>query len=231
MGVVDFIIIILILSGFVIGWKNGFTKQLISTVGLIVLLALSYVIKNPLSALMYKYLPFFDFGGSFKGVQVLNVFIYEFLAFLIILSILQTVFKILLNTSSLFENILKHTIILGIPSKLLGGLIGCIENFVVTFIILFFLNLPFINIPMVQESNLSNFMLNHTPVLSNVCNDALIVFDEIRDLKHEYESNKSNKDEFNSKVLTVMVKHNVISKENIDYLISVGKIKYVEYGD
>lgn len=231
MGVVDFIIIILILSGFVIGWKNGFTKQLISTVGLIVLLALSYVIKNPLSALMYKYLPFFDFGGSFKGVQVLNVFIYEFLAFLIILSILQTVFKILLNTSTLFENILKHTIILGIPSKLLGGLIGCIENFVVTFIILFFLNLPFINIPMVRESNLSNFMLNHTPVLSNVCNDALIVFDEIRVLKHEYESNKSNKDEFNSKVLTVMVKHNVISKENIDYLISVGKIKYVEYGD
>ena len=58
MGVVDFIIIILILSGFVIGWKNGFTKQLISTAGLIVLLALSYVIKNPLSALMYKYLPF-----------------------------------------------------------------------------------------------------------------------------------------------------------------------------
>ncbi len=231
MGVVDFIIIILILSGFVIGWKNGFTKQLISTVGLIVLLALSYVIKNPLSALMYKYLPFFDFGGSFKGVQVLNVFIYEFLAFLIILSILQTVFKILLNTSTLFENILKHTIILGIPSKLLGGLIGCIENFVVTFIILFFLNLPFINIPMVRKSNLSNFMLNHTPVLSNVCNDALIVFDEIRDLKHEYESNKSNKDEFNSKVLTVMVKHNIISKENIDYLISVGKIKYVEYGD
>ena len=231
MGVVDLIIIILILSGFVIGWKNGFTKQLISTVGLIVLLALSYVIKNPLSALMYKYLPFFDFGGSFKGVSVLNVFIYEFLAFLIILSILQTVFRILLNTSTLFENILKYTIILGIPSKILGGIIGCIENFVVTFIILFFLNLPFINIPMVRESNLSNFMLNNTPVLSNVCNDALIVFDEIRELKSEYEKNKTNKDEFNSKVLTVMVKHNVISKENIDYLISVGKIKYVEYGD
>ena len=46
MGIVDIIIIIFLLFGFLIGWKNGFTKQLVSTIGFMIVVALSYVLKN-----------------------------------------------------------------------------------------------------------------------------------------------------------------------------------------
>ena len=94
MNIVDLIIIIVILFGAVIGFKRGFTKSLVSAVGLIAIVIIAFLLKNPVSTVLYEHLPFFQFGGVIKGVTVLNIALYELLAFIIVLAILGIVLHI-----------------------------------------------------------------------------------------------------------------------------------------
>ncbi len=223
MGMVDILIIIFILFGFFIGWKRGFTKQIISAVGLILAVVIAYLFKNPISQLFYKFFPFINFKGEFAGVSSLNIIFYELMAFIILFCLLMAIVQALTNLSEKIEKFLKFTIILGIPSKILGGIAGIITNFVYAFVALFFLSLPVFNLEIVTESKLVNKILSSTPVLSNVCNKTLTIFNEIVDLKKEYKDKKNNQ-ELNSKIIDLLVEHEYISEENIKWLIDSGKL-------
>ena len=73
LNIVDAIIILIILLGGVIGFKEGIIKKLTSVIGLILVVILSFTLKNYLSVIFYENLPFFDLWGAFKGIQVLNI--------------------------------------------------------------------------------------------------------------------------------------------------------------
>lgn len=77
----DAAIILILIMGAVVGFKRGFTYEVVSTVGFFLVLILAYFLKNPLSVFLYEHLPFFKFGGIFKGVTVLNIFLYEVMLF------------------------------------------------------------------------------------------------------------------------------------------------------
>ena len=111
----DIIILIFLAFGALLGFKRGFTRQLVALVGLVVIIILSFLLKNPISVLLYNNLPFFNLGGVFKDITILNILIYEAIAFLIVFSILSIVYKILIRITNIFEKILKATIILSIP--------------------------------------------------------------------------------------------------------------------
>ena len=82
-SIVDSIILILLLFGAIIGFKTGVIKSAVSVLGTILIIYLAFVLKNPISEFMYLHLPFFNFSGDLAGVTVLNILIYEGLAFLI----------------------------------------------------------------------------------------------------------------------------------------------------
>ena len=212
MSLVDALVIIFILLGFVWGWKNGVIKQFFMTIGLIVIFILSYALKNPLSSFFYKHLPFIEFKGFFKGIIVLNILLYEVLAFVIIFSALFLLLKIVLRMSDKLEEFLKATIVLGITSKIMGGVLGLLEGFIVAFIILFFLNLPIFNIEAVNKSKVSNFILNRTTILSNTCKNTLMLYEEINRLKDDY-GRTQDKDRLNSEMLKLFMEYKVIDKE------------------
>ena len=226
MNIVDIVILIILAFGFFIGFIRGFTKELVNFLGLFAILAFSFILKNPISIFLYKHLPFFNFGGIFKDITVLNILLYEVLAFVFVFSVLFVFFKILLLGTKIFEKILKMTIILGIPSKILGGLLGIIENWVYVFVILYILNLPMFNIKLTNDSKVSNIIYNHTPILNIVCNKTLSIVDEINDLKEEYISTKNTK-EFNQKALDSMIEKGIITRENVQYLIDKKKLKNI----
>ncbi len=227
MSVVDLCIIIFLIFGFLIGWKNGLTKQLVLTVGFLIVIILSFILKNYLSSIFYTYLPFFEFGGVFKGVSALNILLYELLAFVIVLCLLMVIFRVLLKVTSVFEKILKMTIILGIPSKLLGGVVGIINNFAVSFFVLYFLSIPVLNFTLLDEAPFAQNILDSTPVLSNICSDTLNIYDEIKELKVHYKDNKDNS-QLNKEVLSLLLEHDIISNENVQKLISRGKIAPID---
>ena len=224
MSVVDIIILIFLGLGALIGFKRGFTRQLVSLVGIFVILILSFMFKNPVSVFLYNNLPFFNFGGIFKDITVLNILVYEVIAFFVVFFVLTLIFKLLLFVTKIFEKILNATIILGIPSKILGALLGVVQNFVYVFIILYILSLPIFNINIIKDSKLANTILNKTPILNKICDDTLDVFNEVIELKDEFKTT-TNMKEYNQKTLNTMIDKGIITRENVIELINKGKIK------
>lgn len=225
MKIVDIVILIIILLGAVIGFKRGFTRSLVSALGFIVIAILAYFLKNPLSILLYENLPFFKFGGILKGVTVLNIALYELLAFVIVLAILGVALKILMVATSVFEKILKMTIILGIPSKIMGAVVGALEAFVIVFISLYALSLPIFNISIVNDSNWKDTILNKTPILSAFSKDTMQVIVEFAGIKEKYKDNNKNAEEFNKEVLDLFLKYDVVKVSSIDKLVEKGKLQ------
>lgn len=225
MEIVDIIILIIILFGAVIGFKRGFTRSLVSALGFIIIAILAFFLKNPLSVLLYENLPFFKFGGILKGVTVLNIALYELLAFVIVLAILGIALKILMVATSVFEKLLKMTIILGIPSKIMGAVVGAMEAFVIVFIALYVISLPIFNISFVENSKWKNQILNNTPVLSAFSKKTMGVVNEFAGIKEKYEDNNKNAEEFNKEVLDLFLKYDVVKVSSIDKLVEKGKLQ------
>ena len=228
MNIVDIVILIILAFGALIGLKRGFTRQLVSLIGIFAIIILSFLLKNPISVFLYNNLPFFNFGGIFKDITVLNILVYEIIAFIIVFVVLTIIFKILLTITKIFEKILNWTIILGIPSKILGAVLGVVQNLIYVFIALYILNLPVLNIGIVKESEVANTILDKTPILTSICDESLEVFNEVIELKEEYETT-NNVDEFNQKALKKMIEAGVVTEDNVKTLIKKGKIKEEYY--
>ena len=107
MNITDILIIIFILLGAFVGAKQGFTKALVSFLGIIIVVVLAYFLKNPVSELLMSFCPFFSFGGIIKGVTVLNIAVYEVIAFIVVFFILMAILNALLFATGIFETILK----------------------------------------------------------------------------------------------------------------------------
>lgn len=224
MNIIDIVIVLLLAMGAVVGFKRGFTKSLVSFVGFILVVALSFLLKTPVSSFFYEHLPFFKFGGMLKGITVLNIAFYEILAFFLVFGILMALFKILLMATSIFETVLKFTIVLGIPSKILGAIVGVAENFVFAFIILYILSLPFFNVDIVRESKLRKPILESTPILSKAIDNTVQVFDEFVALKDKYEQSTSPMD-FNRETLDLFLKYKIIDVESVEKLVQKNKLE------
>ena len=223
MNVVDAIIILFIVFGAIMGLKHGFTRQLVSFLGILVITVLSFFLKNYISVFLYENLPFFSFGGIFKGVTVLNIALYEVIAFLIVFSILMVIFQVVLLCTKIFEKILTFTIILGITSKILGALVGVVQYYVILFIILYIISLPFFSGNLLKGSKYAEPILKHTPILSSNISRTMDVFDEFANLKEEYE-NSDSADEFNRETLDLFLKYKVITVDSAERLVEKGKL-------
>ncbi len=221
-GLIDAIILLFILLGGLVGFKEGVIKKLTSVVGLLVVIILSFVLKNSLSVFFYENLPFLDLWGVFKGIQVLNIIFYEMLAFLIIASVLMLVYRVLLGITGLIERVLEATVILSIPSKILGFFVGLVESYIWVYLVLFALTLPIINFREVYTSNVARYILNHTPILSEYTSKTLEIYDEIYDVV-DNKDNKSNT-QINEESLDLMLKHDFITVESAEKLIRQNKI-------
>jgi len=171
---------------------------------------------------MYENLPFFDFGGLLKGLPVLNIFVYELIAFIITLSLLALILKLILKVTKIFEFLLKITVFLGVPSKILGAIVGMIENFIFVFIVLYILNLPLFDFNL--NSKYKDKILSSTPILSSLVNDSVKVLEEFTELKDKYKDTE-NSNEFNKETLDLFLKYEVINVESVETLIKKDKLK------
>ena len=86
-------------------------------------------------------------------------------------------------------------IILAIPSKILGGVLGFIEYYIYAFIILLVLSIPVFNID-VYKSDVAKFILKETPLISKKIDVSLL-----EELKKEYDKGTSAREEEYIKIL------------------------------
>lgn len=221
MNIVDIIIIIYLLLAGVVGAKRGFFKELVLCLGTIIVFYLAYILKNPVGNFLLLKLPLFDFPNIFKGVLTLNILVYQTLSFLIVLALLLVIFNVILSITGLFEKLLKITVILSLPSKILGFLLGLVEGYVILFVILFFLTQPAFSFKNFRESDFANKILNSSPVLTNVTKNTVDLFSDIYALKDEKDTNVLNR-----KSLDMMLDKDVVDYETVYELYSTGKLKF-----
>ena len=221
MNIVDIIIIIFILLMGIVGSKRGIFKELVFCIGTILVFYLAYKFKDPIGNFLLLQSPMFDFPNLFKGVVTLNILLYQLFAFVIVLGLLLIIFEIILSVTGLVEKLLRITIILGIPSKILGFIAGLIEGYVIAFVILFFLTQPAFSFETFMNSQYANKILTSSPVLTNITHDMVETIQEIYDLKDEKDVNVLNK-----KTLDIMLDKEVVSYEVASELNNSNKIKF-----
>lgn len=215
----DIIIAIIILITGVLGFKRGVFKELILFVGTIVVFIIAYKLKNLIGDFMVLNFPFIEFSGHFKGAMALNIIVYQSIAFIVVALVLFALYDLLLSATGIFEKILKATIILGIPSKILGFLLGLIEGYVIAFIIAFFVSQPALDLQWAKDSQVSDFMLNHTPILTSITKDTLAVAEKINGL-----SDIDNTNELNLELVDIILKNDITSVDVVEKLVNKGKL-------
>lgn len=222
MNVVDVIIIVLLILGGVAGFKAGVIKKLTDFIGMFVVIILAFYLKNYISVIMYENLPFFNFFGLINGIDALNILLYEVIAFLVIFIALLFVLKVVLMLTGLVEKILKATVILSIPSKLLGIVVGVIEMYVYLFLILVIVSLPIFDSSFLKDSKMNNFILNNTPVLSGVSEKIIDIYGDVYNII-DNRKNKTN-EQLNEEILKVLIDKKVVTKESAKKLVDKNKI-------
>ena len=222
MNVVDVIIIALLILGGVAGFKAGVIKKLTDFIGMFLVIILAFYLKNYISVIMYENLPFFNFFGLINGIDALNILLYEVIAFLVIFIALLFVLKVVLMLTGLVEKILKATVILSIPSKLLGIVVGVIEMYVYLFLILVIVSLPIFDSSFLKDSKMNNFILNNTPVLSGVSEEIIDIYGDVYNII-DNRKNKTN-EQLNEEILKVLIDKKVVTKESAKKLVDKNKI-------
>ena len=225
-NIVDAIIILIIFLGGLVGFKEGVIKKVTSIIGLVIVVFLSFTLKNYLSVFFYENLPFFDLWGVFKGIQVLNIVFYEMLAFLIIASVLTLIYRVIIGLTGIIETILKATIILSIPSKILGFFVGLIEYYIWVYLFLFVLTLPVLNIKQIYSSQVANFMMTKTPILSKYTEKTIDIYNDLYNIINNRE-NKSNT-EINEEAMKLMLEYDIITPQSARKLVDKNKVIVVD---
>ncbi len=225
MNIINSVIIVLLISGALYGLRNGALKLSVSLVGTLIVIILAFSLRHLVAEVMYRYLPFFNFGGVFKGLQVLNILLYETIAFLIMCTIFGIVLKILLKITGVIEKIFSATIVLGLVSKLAGAVLGMVEVYILIFVLLYFFKQPFINISGVNDSYLANVILTKTPVLTSKIEKTNDSIEEIYALKDDY-LEIEDKDEFNKKVLDKFLENDIVTVDSVILLKNKNKLNF-----
>lgn len=216
----DIIIFIALAFGVVLGFKKGFFGSLIDFVGGFLILILAFLFKNPISIFMYSNFPFFNIGG----IAVLNILLYELIAFLIVYSVLMIIYRVIIGATTIFEKFLTMTVVFGIPSKLLGAIVGLLDGFVFVFIALYILTLPVFNIEILNDSKMAKGILENTPILSSLADKTVDVIGEFKDLKEKYNVEEDN-DKLNLEALDLFLKYEIIDVDSVEKLIDKDKLQ------
>ncbi len=218
MSIIDIIILVILLAFAVIGFNRGVFKSLVSFVGFILVIYVAYLLKNYLGDIFVLDLPFFDFKIGSNLSEIMNIVMYQTLAFIIMVIVFGLVYKFLIAISGIFEKLLKITVILGIPSKILGLIFGILEGYIIVYLALFFIAQPYIKIDVLNESKYAETILRKTPVLSNFAESTLEIINEVNDTL------KNNDENFDLKLAELVLKHNVTSTDIMQKLVDSKKI-------
>ena len=223
MNVVDICSIVIIILGALAGFKKGAIKGLIQLIGLIAIVIVSYQFKGYFANIMIKYLPFFNFSGPLKDLYVINFLIYEGIAFVVIFILLYCVLNILINLSGIIDLLIKMTIILEIPSKIIGIVIGAIESLMFVFVIAFALLQVGPTQKYIMESNFTRKIVERTPIVNSVFAQGIVASEEIYNTIKESQD-AENKTEANLNIIRSLVRFGVVDARDIQIAINANKL-------
>ena len=149
---------------------------------------------------------------------------YEVVAFFIIAIVLYIILKAAVLLTNLMQKLFDGNFVISFPNKLAGAALGLIEHFVLVFIALYVLSLPFFDINIVKNSKVRMAILEKTPVLNVYVKGAVKVGSDFWDLAEKYRT-KDDLETLNLETLDLLLKYKVTDVDSIDYLVDQNKIQ------
>ena len=205
MNLVDIFFLLIILVCGLIGLKRGFFKELVLTVGYIILLIVSYKLITPTTNLIISLVK--------VGNNPLNLLIYQIIAFLVVFIILSIIFQLIVFLTNALEKLLNITIVLGIFSKILGFILGLVKGVIVAYLLSLLFTLPmFNNIPMFRNSTVKSELLTKMPNI------------KLNQIVNEISKLDINSNDFNKQVLQILIKYNILTKEKVIDMVKSGQL-------
>ncbi len=205
MNLVDIFFLLIILVCGLIGLKRGFFKELVLTVGYIILLIVSYKLITPTTNLIISLVK--------VGNNPLNLLIYQIIAFLVVFIILGIIFQLIVFLTNILEKLLNVTIVLGIFSKILGFVLGLVKGVIVAYLLSLLFTLPmFNNISMFRNSTVRTELLTKMPNI------------KLNQIVNEISKLDINSNDFNKQVLQILIKYNILTKEKVIDMVKSGQL-------
>ena len=227
MNVFDIGIVLVLLMFIIVGFKNGVINELAELIGIIVIFVLSFMLKGIVGGMLCTWLPFFDFYGAIQGMSSINILLYQAIAFIFIFSVLLSLYIIILKIGKILEKIVRLTIVLWLPSKILGGLVSFIKGYIILFVIFVLLLIPFGGDQnnAIKESKLINKIVYKTPILSNSTSNFTNSIKEAYELGLMVSNKEISSNEADLKNLDFMLKYDVVDRGTVEKLKDMGKLK------
>lgn len=221
MNIVDYIIIGILILCIIKGYKTGLISSVINVIGILLVFIIAFYIKNPIADILFKNLPFINFGGIFKGISVANILFYEAIAYGFSIIVLAIIFAIVKKFSLFIDKIMKMTIFLNLPSNICAACVGFVEGLIYVFILLYIGSAINRFAPYVRDSKYGLTILEKTPVLSTVANDLIKSGTEIYDtiLKNENNVNQANLES-----VDILMKYDILSYDVANKLVEDKKL-------
>ena len=205
MNLVDIFFLLIILVCGLIGLKRGFFKELVLTVGYIILLIISYKLITPTANLIISLVK--------VGNNPINLLIYQIIAFLVVFIILSIIFQLIVFLTNALEKLLNITIVLGMFSKILGFILGLVKGVIVAYLLSLLFTLPmFNNIPMFRNSTIKSELLTKMPNI------------KLNQIVNEISKLDINSNDFNKQVLQILIKYNILTKEKVIDMVKSGQL-------
>lgn len=223
MNIFDIVIILLILLSGVTGLKQGLLKSGINLIGTILIYIIAFKMKDSIGLFLCKVCPFFKFNGYIT----LNILVYQLIAFVLIASILFSIFAIVLKLTGIVQKLVDLTVILTIPSKIGGFIIGLLEGYVVMFIIILILSVPLRNVELFSKSTLVDKMINNTPILSSTLDGVGDVIFNVFHVTSEVKEGENENTKVNIDIMKTYLDYKIISKEDAIDLVDMGKLNSI----
>ena len=224
MNIFSIIVILLIISSGVMGLKKGFLKESVVFIGTILVYIISFLLKDKIGLVLCKWFPFF----SFDGLQTLKILVYQLIAFIFIATILFSIATIIFKLTGIIQKLVDITIILTLPSKILGFIFGILEGYIVMFLILIILAIPLRNVELFKESTVVTKIMYNSPILSKTLGGVPKTIEDILDVTTEIQKADYNKNKVALDIMKIELDHNIISKEDTLDLIERGKLDKVQ---
>ena len=224
LNIFDVGIILLLIMFLIVGFKNGVIREAFALIGIIAVFILSFVFKGLLGNLMCIILPFFKLSGIIEGFSVINILIYQIIAFMLVFAILLTIYEIFLKISKFIQKLVNLTIILILPSKLLGAVVSLIKGVIVLFAVFIVLMIPLKNSELFTGSTMVNQILYKTPILSQSSNNYINTVEEIYNLAEKVSNKEIITNDANLELLDMMLKHKIVNKSTVESLVKLHKL-------
>ena len=228
MNIIDLIIIIFLLYSVFMGYTRGVIQEAFKLVGNFLVIIFSFLFTRSLSDILCNSLPLYNFEFFDIHLSFFWIFIYHIIAFVMIALALKMLVNFILMFTGIIDMVVDMIPIFNKLSRILGMVVGFFSGLVISFIVLLVISVPLASNSLLHESKYANYILDNTFIVSgmaenirNATNDVYNLSVEIKNDEERFE----NTDSYNTQILDIMLKYNIVSLDTVDKMVVQEKIE------